>query len=340
MRNVIPVVDKIPFRQSVIIEAMRKLALTLLILFLPAVVLAAFIPVRAAPDLSTASELIAAVNALRAQNGLPAYNPHPILMQIAQTHAEYLASIGSASTHLDGLGRRPFQRALDAGYPVAGDLSLGGFFSENIVSGSGLDAAGAVQIWMGDAPHQNTMLSANLRDVGAGVAVVGNVYYYVLDAGLSTGGTPAPYTPRPPAAPQATGTFATGTPNPDGSITYIVQPGDTLLAIAIAHDIYLNELYALNGLSEKSVIYPGQTLIIRPAYTATPTQPTSTPTPRPSSTPWPTSTWTAIVTPLTPTPAGETAALPSASAGGAVIAIIVTALLAAGAITMMGRKKS
>jgi uncharacterized protein YkwD len=324
---------------------MRKLAPILTLVCLLVLVPAAFYRVQArpaaGPDLSTASELIAEVNALRAGRGLPAYNPHPILMQIAQTHAEYLASLGSASTHLDQYGRRPFQRALDAGYPVAGDLSRGGFFSENIVAGANLDAAGAVEIWMGDAPHQNTMLSGTLQDVGAGVAVVGNTYFYVLDAGLSTGGTPQPYTPRPPAANQPTPTFATYTPNPDGSITYIVQQGDTLLAIAIAFDIYLDELYALNGLTEKSVIYPGQTLIIRPAHTATPTQPTGTPTPRPTATLWPTSTWTR--TPLAsppPAPTQAAALQPSASAIGAVLAIIVTALLAAGAMTFLGRKKT
>ncbi len=321
---------------------MRRTAPIVLLACLLTVSVAAFSRVQARPaaepDLSTASELVAAVNALRAEHGLPAYNTHPILMQIAQTHAEYLASIGVSNTHIDQYGRRPFQRALDAGYPVAGDLSLGGFFSENVVGGIGLTAEEAVEIWMGDAPHQNTMLSTNLQDVGAGVAVVGNTYYYVLDAGLSTGGTPVAYTP-PPSVILPTKTFVTSTPNPDGSITYIVQPGDTLLAIATAFDISLQELYALNGLTETSVIYPDQTLIIRAAYTATPTQPTGTPTLRPSSTPWPTSTRTKVVTAAPPTATEEPTGLPSASAGGAVIVIIVVALLAAGAITLMGARK-
>ena len=37
-----------------------------------------------APGFSTASELIAAVNALRAARGLPAYQPNPILMGLSQ----------------------------------------------------------------------------------------------------------------------------------------------------------------------------------------------------------------------------------------------------------------
>lgn len=292
----------------------------------------------AAPDLSTASELIEAVNALRASYGLAPYNTHPILMQIAQMHAEYLASIGVSNTHIDQYGRRPFQRALDAGYPVAGQLSLGGFFAENVVGGVGLSAQGAVQIWMGDAPHQNTMLSTNLQDAGAGVAVVGNTYYYVLDAGLSTGGTPVAYTP-PPYVVYATATRATSTPNPDGSIVHIVQSGDTLGSISQAYGIPLTDILTLNKLTLSSFIYPDQKIILRAAYTVTPTQPTGTPTPRPSSTRWPTSTRTEVVTPIPPTPT-KAPVTPSASAGGAVIAIIVVALLAAGAITFLGGRKT
>jgi hypothetical protein len=40
-------------------------------------------------------------------------------MGIAQTQAEYMASIGVSNTHVDAYGRRPYQRALDAGYAVA-----------------------------------------------------------------------------------------------------------------------------------------------------------------------------------------------------------------------------
>jgi hypothetical protein len=290
-----------------------------------------------APAYSTADELIAVVNTLRSEHGLPAYQPNAILMQIAQTHAEYLAAIGVSTKHTDSYGRLPFQRALDAGYPVAGDLSQNGFFSENLVGGIGLSAEGAVEIWMGDAPHQGTMLSTVLRDVGAGVAVVGNTFYYVLDCGLSTGGTPVAYTP-PPYVLRATTTIVTNTPMPDGSTIYLVQPGDTLLGIAIAYHVSLNTLYSLNGLNENSVIYPNQELIVLPGYTITPTSPTSTMTLRPSSTLWPTTTATKLASPLPATPT-LVQAQPPTSAGGAVIAIIVAALLAAGILTFVGSKK-
>ena len=291
----------------------------------------------AAPDYSTAYELIEEVNSLRAERGLSPYIVNSILMSIAQTQAEYVASIGVSTTHLDAYGRLPYQRALDAGYAVAGDLSLRGFFSENVVGGIGLSAEGAVEIWMGDAPHQGTMLSTNLQDIGAGVAVSFNTYYYVLDAGLSTGGTPAAYTPGPSYV-ISTPTMATNTPDNEGAIIHIVKPGDTLLAIAIAYNVTLDELYALNGLSDTSVIYPEQSIIVHSSYTPTSTLPTETPTIRPSSTPWPTSSPTIRATATESDPT-QAPVLPSTSAGGAVIAIIVAALIGAAFLTLVGSRK-
>ena len=150
------------------------------------------------PDYSSASELINAVNALRAANGLAPYQTNSILMSVAQTQADYLASISGIS-HLDAQGRPPYQRALAAGYQVAGDITNNiGLFSENVTAGIGQTAEDAVRVWMGDDPHKNTMLSGILQDVGAGVGLSGDTYYYVLDAGLSTGSKQVAYTPPAP----------------------------------------------------------------------------------------------------------------------------------------------
>lgn len=291
----------------------------------------------ASPDFSSASEVIDLVNILRGERGLPAYTPNAILMSIAQTQAEYVASIGVSTTHIDAYGRRPFQRALDAGYAVAGDLSLGGFFSENVIGNVGLTPEGAVDWWMGDAEHQGTMLSPNLEDVGVGVAVVLNTYYYVLDAGLSTSGTPRAYTP-PPYIILNTPTIATNTPDAEGAIFYVVQPGDTLLKIAIAYNISLADLYALNGLNERSIIYPDQKIIIQAAFTPTPTSLTPTSTERPTSTRWPTSSSTQQKSDLPP-PTTSSAEQPSTSAGGVVIVIVIAALITAAFLTMAGSRK-
>ena len=291
----------------------------------------------AAPEGSTPYELIEAVNAVRAEHGLAGYTPNSVLMSIAQFHAEYLASIGVSNTHIDSFGRRPFQRALDAGYQVAGDLSSGGFFSENVVGGVGLTAEGAVELWMGDAPHQNTILSTFLQDVGTGVAVIGNTFFYVLDAGLSTGGTPVVYTP-PPYVIRTSITLPTNTPNPDGGIIHIVQVDQTLLEISIIYNVPLVVIYSQNNLSEKSVIYPDQSIIIRYAFTATPTRPTATATNRPSSTLWPTSSKTHTL--LSPSPTSTpTSVLPSKSTAVAVIVIIIAAFLAAGILSLVGPRE-
>ncbi len=319
---------------------MRKLLPALLTILLTLTISFSPQPARAesvaAPHFSTAVELIDAVNVLRSSYGLPPYTPNSILMGIAQGQAEYILSIG-IGTHTSADGLRPFQRALQAGYPVAGDISLGGFFSENITAGVGLSAEGAVEMWIGDDPHLNTMISSNQQDIGAGVAVAGNTYYYVIDCGLSTGGTPRPFTP-PPSYSTPVATLIPNTPNADGSVVYIVKRGDTPLAIAIAYGVSLSEIYALNNLTDSSLIYPNQRIIVRGAYTPTPTQPTSTPTERPTITPWPTSSPTSTETPVPPTPT-PSPGLPVSAARGAVTAIVVAALVIAALLALIGRKR-
>src|SRR5688572_30621263 len=80
-------------------------------------------------------DLVNAVNALRTSYGLAPYSISPILMFTAQSHAEFMASTGDVS-HTGSGGSNLKDRLLAAGYPLAGDLSLGGFASENITSGN------------------------------------------------------------------------------------------------------------------------------------------------------------------------------------------------------------
>ncbi len=287
---------------------------------------------------SEAYELIAEVNSLRSANGLPAYNIHPILMQIAQVHANYQASIGTV-THYSADGSRPFQRALAAGYPVAGDLSLGGFFSENIQAGYQLTATETVTAWRGDAPHLNTMLSPNLRDVGAGVAYDGDYVYYTLDAGRPSDSMPA-YTPSGAGTtPEAAGfpslaPIIINTPLADGSIIHVVQPGDTLSAIAVAYRVTVDELRFLNTLALSAIIYPGDKLTIRLALTATPQTPTATSTRRPTATIFP--SVTAARATFTPIRVPAVSGAPSTMIA---ISIIVLTLISAGVITALSAKK-
>jgi uncharacterized protein YkwD len=290
------------------------------------------------PAFSSASDLIAGVNAVRSSNGLNALQENSILDSIAQKQAAYELSIGSQTDTGPG-GSRPYQRALAAGYLLGGDLSNGGFIAELLYGGVGIAAPAAVNWWDKDAYHHSMLVSTAFEDVGAGAASSGNTIYFVLVEATSTGGTPVVYTPATQFyQPVATATIVPNTPNPDGSIVHIVQPGETLGSLSMAYNVPLADILTLNGLTIKSTIFVNEKLTIQAAFTPTPTQPTSTPTVPPTSTPWPTSTPTSTATDLPPTPT-PSPGLPVTAAGGAVGAIVVSALILAGLVALLGRKR-
>jgi uncharacterized protein YkwD len=289
------------------------------------------------PALSDASNLIAGVNAIRSSNGLNVLQTNSILMSIAQQQADFDLSVRSMTDSGPG-GSKPYQRALVAGYLLAGDLSSGGILAELLYAGVGIGPSAAVTWWNNDSYHHSMLVSTAFADVGAGVATSGNTTYFVLVEALSTGGTPIAYTPPAPLNPIAP-TLVPNTPNADGSITHIVQPGDTVGSISMAYNVPLTDILNLNGLTLNSTIYVNQKIIVRKANTPTPTQPTSTPTIPPTITPWPTSTPTYTPTDLPPTPT-PSPGLPVTAAGGAVAAIIASALILAGLIALLGRKRT
>ncbi len=240
-------------------------------------------------------ELIARINALRAQHGLPPYRADPILMAVAQAHSEYQAAI-QQGTHIGPNGDRPRDRVRAAGY--GGGATI--FVSENIAWGtsSHVSPAWAVQLWTQDAPHLHTMLGENYRDVGAGCASAGGKTYFTVDAAYYVGAPqppPSGHTPTPAPTVLPVVPVVVATPNPDGSVIHIVRSGQTLLQIALAYGVPLEALLQQNGLTEHSVIYPGQKIVVRPGPSPTPTpspSATATPTPRPTATARPTVTAT------------------------------------------------
>jgi len=249
---------------------------------------------EAAPRADGASELIDAVNQLRAANAMEPLNVDPILMRVAQTQNDYSLSIGQI-THYGPDGSRPRAQAIAAGYGGGSTV----FISENIAMGSGLTPLQAVEWWTGDAPHLNTMLGTYYRDVGAGAGQSDGDYYYTLMSGYVASGLSANSTVpsgdavEPVAAPPLQ---STSTPRADGAIVHAVEPGQALWTIAAIYGVDLNDLLRLNDLTEESLVQPGDLLIVRPPPTATATpEPTATasstpapptaipsPTPRPS----------------------------------------------------------
>jgi LysM repeat protein len=95
---------------------------------------------------------------------------------------------------------------------------------------------------------------------------------------LTTDTTPLPAvgepSPRPPEATAVASPSAAATPRPTPavtpvptapppqSVTYVVQPGDTLAAIAVRFGTSVSALQAANDLADTDVILIGQVLVI------------------------------------------------------------------------------
>jgi uncharacterized protein YkwD len=183
--------------------------------------------------------LVDAINAERVKRNIPPLTVHPILMSDAQKHAEYMASSGTIA-HESADGSRPFQRHLAAGYPLAGDLTRGGFASENIVAGPGMTVEQAIASWYGDDPHTNTMLSDKYNDCGAGVAVSDDMIYYCFDVARST--APVKSQTAPATIPPPAGEYVVYVPKslsgglrirkqgtPSAGLVRVANPGEWLL---------------------------------------------------------------------------------------------------------------
>lgn len=292
-----------------------------------------------------AYSLIAAVNSLRASNGLAPYTISPILMGVAQAHADYMAANGIIS-HTGAGGSTATSRILAAGYPLAGDLSLGGIRAENITGGTRKSVYDAVQEWTGDAPHLNTMLHPSALEIGAGVAYRGDTVYYVIDVALPKGGayvaptlpggTPGLTATTVVYAPPLVSTVFPNTPGPDGRVIHTVKGGETLWLIAITYGVTVAEIRQLNGMSEEEAIYPGEVLVIRVGLpTATFAAPTGAITRSPTSSPGNNAAPTTTATVPAPTPSNMPEVVTSQPEDGnglAVVSILLAALLLAGVL--------
>lgn len=228
----------------------------------------------------SASELIAAVNNLRLANGLNALNTHPVLMQVAQSQAEALAATGGSIGHTRPGGITLEQQMMMLGYPLSGDLTLGGYRSENFAVGRpSSTVADIVQLWQGDAPHTNTMLAEMRSDIGAAVTVGsdGQIYYVIETALQTTSGQPQVNAGPTLTAIAANQGGASGaeilaqsqyivpvtmsTARPDGDVIHEVKQGQSLWSIAIAYDTKIDTISRYNNLSD-TILYTGQRLLI------------------------------------------------------------------------------
>ena len=272
------------------------------------------VSIHSQQDQPTPSELIKAVNDLRLAYGLPPLTVNSILMQVAQGQANYLLQTEGSSGHERANGMSYTQQLLSLGYPLAGDLSLGGYRSENYVFGGGMDVQSAVHAWLGDDAHTNTMLSPNYFDIGGGVTVGSDgTVYFVIDTARHTanGRQQDDYTPEPvgtvvtgitvngtPGVDQFMVPVALSTPNSGGLVIHDVKYGQTLWSIAIAYKTTIQQIRELNNLPSND-IFSDQKLLIRRESPRTPmaspsTQQaaTFTSSPAPSAVTYPTRTLT------------------------------------------------
>lgn len=246
-------------------------------------------------------EVVALINAYRAEYGLPPYEEHWLLSQLAQGQADYLASTSGATggdIHTGPDGTRPRDRAYAAGYGGGSTI----FISEIAKYGMGETAQSAIAWWKQSPNHNPTMIASTYIHIGCGVANDGTTrYYFVCVTGYSAGGVAAPTGSGTPAASgqgsqppaQIMIPVSKAEPQPDGSIMHIIRTGQTLWTLAAVYDVPLQQILDLNGFSEWEVLHPGDEVIVAPAGSA----PTSAPTEDPNATPSPTPTRTPTTQP-------------------------------------------
>jgi len=227
----------------------------------------------------TPTELVNAVNNLRLSRGLNALNVDPILSQTAQSQADALLASEGAVGHDRPNGITFTQQLLMLGYPLSGDLSQGGYRSENYIMGNGMTVQQVIEIWLGDEPHTNTMISPHRSDIGAGVAIASDgTVYYVIDTALRTqSGRPQAVATRYfPTGIATTGTpgtqqalisqyivpIAVSTARPDGDVFHKVQYGQSLWAIANQYGTTVGQIQRLNNLGDKTSLNVGQLLLV------------------------------------------------------------------------------
>ncbi|MBM3143787.1 MAG: LysM peptidoglycan-binding domain-containing protein [Chloroflexi bacterium] len=276
----------------------------------------------------TPAELIAAVNNLRLSYSLEPLNVHPILMQVAQSQADALAATGGAIGHTRPSGISLTQQLLLLGYPLSGDLTLGGYRSENFVVVPGSSIEEIIAIWMMDELHATTMLSEYRTDIGAGIAFDDEGQtYYVIDtalqtpsgkqqaiAGLILTGIPMTQTSLLGDATQAAQSLqisqyivpvTRSTARPNGDVIHEVRYGQALWSIAIAYGVKIDQIRRYNNLAD-TTIYTGQTLLVQKGATQPPATPTATGSLPPTPSPKPASpTLTTTPEPAVPSPIPE-----------------------------------
>lgn len=227
------------------------------------------------------TDMINAVNDLRARNGLPGLAVHPALMEVAAQTANALAVTEGAAGHYRPCNMTLGQLLLIRGFALWGDLSQDGYRSEDWVSARTVQEA--IDFWLSDQLHSDTMLSEHRSHIGAAVAVGDQIYMVIVTAlqtpsGRMQWGAEVHLTQAANAQAACTGRATqnaemgglaeysipvlVSTARPDGDVVHEVQYGQTLWSIAIQYGTTIEQLKRLNGLTDDTVV-PGWKLLVQ-----------------------------------------------------------------------------
>jgi LPXTG-motif cell wall-anchored protein len=228
----------------------------------------------------TAFDLIVAMNTLRASYGLPALVEDPIIDAVAQSTAETMAA-NQMSWHIGDVSGRLAVAGYGGGAKV--------WATENFAVGD-LSIDQVMLVWS-DASHMIPAVNAAYCNIGAGVAKSSNDRtYYILQAAYTSAKSCGEYTSKGGITTKPGGSTDQGraggvsqlivpvkiaTPDTDGRIYHVVQPGQSFWSIAIAYKITIKDLETWNNLSRDSSLQIGQRLFIPSSNT----KGYSTPTP-------------------------------------------------------------
>jgi len=281
----------------------------------------------------TPAEIIDAINAWRLSYGLPPLAVHPVLMTLAQRQADGIAA--GLRGHWRPYGLTLGQLLIMEGYPLAGDLTQDGYRSENWITS--MTAQGAIEAWLWDDEHSNTMLSEFRSDIGAGVSMSRDEWgrdqiYVVIETALQTrsgqqqspardfltrlpsiinGTTSINGTPVPLSEGQYIIPVIRNTARPDGDVVHQVQYGQSLWSIAITYGTTIEQIQRLNNLGDSTVVYEQQKLLVQKGATQPVVVPTQTAAVAfsisPPLTPSPTATLTEIAARIDAQPIGQSA---------------------------------
>jgi hypothetical protein len=315
----------------------------------------------AAAQDSDVFQILARINALRQQNGLPPLDLSSTLTASAQRHSDDMARTGNID-HTGSDGSSIESRIREAGYGHWRDF---GIWGENIYGGQLANVDAAWDFWSNSQVHRANILKPRYREIGIGVGRSDNGTYYTLNFGaqpnvlpffvtgsapvvtllltnendITTGegvavmgqatqvriaeGTDTSSAPWQPWAPSIPFQLSDGA----GQKTITVEYKDELgRGTKAARTFNVSDLGSAQPTPTETV-EPTATLDATPTATSTP-EPTATGTPRPTDTPTPPPTETPTALPTETAQPIETPTAEPPTATVTVAPTVTPALLA------------